>query len=354
MDIRGLLRDAEATVADPWRRIEARLEPSWPELVGELAEYASHLIVTRGLARNSVGGYLVALEVFGHWAHHRGIGLRDLTPQQVEAWMRDMFLEGKAVATRSKYLTALRGFLRWRIRMQRAGSNAAAEVEGPRKAKRLPKPYTRAQVRALFEACRGSEPIRRRDFALLMLLLATGARAAEMATLRLDQFEIRERTGEVRFTGKGSKERGVTFEKPVVDALMAWFTVRDTLPLHQPELAWCGLEGKHAFRPLPVDALSDVVARIGRRAGIKAQVGLHRFRYTFATEMYDIGTDLHVIQRLLGHEKIETTILYIAMSSRAQRTRMPAKHLRTLSGTQEDLPRYVQMKIGEHGHGRQG
>jgi integrase len=154
-----------------------------------------------------------------------------------------------------------------------------------------------------------------RDYALILLGLHTGRRAAELAGLRLGHIADGELDEKKRPTiiitwphvkGGGEMESRLPRRHPAVEALYAW--IHETDYITQPDdpiwfsLADNGTRGM----PLSTRALSDICKK---RLG-ESQV--HKLRHTFAWTMEDAGAKVSDIQRLLGHKNISTTSRYLA------------------------------------------
>lgn len=77
--------------------------------------------------------------------------------------------------------------------------------------------------------------------------------------------------------------------------------------------------GQHATNPISTRQLHRVVVEAARAAGLTKHVGPHTLRHSFATHLLEDGTDVRVIQVLLGHTKLETTALYTKVATRMVR-----------------------------------
>lgn len=315
---------------------EGALDEAW--------HWLAYVRVSRGYTASTTARYLEVLGRFLVYCHGKGLDWRTLTPADVDAWQRHLaFARHNAEVWRATQLMALRNFYGWRARL-RGGVDCVAGVQGPKFTRRKRRKYSRKDLAAMFATCTGQAPMAVRDRALLLFLLTTGARREECATLRLDQLEIGERRGTVRFLGKGKKERDVPFVGPAVDAMREWLLLRDQLPKTHAQRVWSSLSSSGKGRPLTINGVEHVVGRAARRAGLAAW-GCHRFRVTFATWMYDDGQDIDTIARLLGHEDINTTRAYLDVSDRAQRAHLDPGRQHDLLGTKPLVPRWLDRKL---------
>ena len=152
-----------------------------------------------------------------------------------------------------------------------------------------------------------------RDLALISLLLRTGLRRAELASLRCDQLEIRQGHRVLQVRGKGNVRRTVKLPPDVADAIDAWLAsaadARLELRSRDP-LFVVVRKGDHPIRRALADRdVYRVVALRLARAGLPP-VGVHALRATFVTLALEAGAPLHLVQHAAGHADPRTTERY--------------------------------------------
>jgi site-specific recombinase XerD len=152
------------------------------------------------------------------------------------------------------------------------------------------------EMENLRKACRD-----RRDRAILEFLFSTGVRISELIGLDRDSINFHER--ECVVFGKGGKERAVYFDAGTKIHLMDYLDSRKD---KNPAL-FVGLYKPH--NRLLAEAIEQAVRRLGKTAGVR-RIHPHKFRRTMATVAIDKGMPIEQVQRLLGHEQIETTMRY--------------------------------------------
>lgn len=345
-----MLRQSGDGMQSVLRRMERHQLPA--ALADELVEWIVHLRVSRALSVRTAENYMNAVALFAVWLREAGMDVYAAEPATVESWMQHLFArEGKRARTRGLSLTALRRFYSWRITTGRGAVNPAEHIQGPKREKPLPKKYTEGQLRVLFASCDREKPIGIRDFSILMMFYATGARREELEKLSLSQLVLGEKSGHVRFHGKGAKEREVRFGKSCCDAVKAWLYERDRMPsIYDEDAVWLGMSGRNIGRRFRRFGLYSVVTRAIKRTGLRidGRTGVHRLRVTFATDLFDSGdADLKTIQKLLGHEKMETTDGYLDISERRQQARMPEDRIKKITGDGVPLPLWARHKKQE-------
>jgi site-specific recombinase XerD len=116
--------------------------------------------------------------------------------------------------------------------------------------------------------------------------------------------------------GKGDKDRIVWIDEATVELLRRWKDVRP-----QSEWFFCTLAGGK----LRDSNVREMLARRGRKASIEIRVHPHLLRHSFASELLEDGYSLVEVQRLLGHDRIETTSIYLHVADEQLRRRLVAR-----------------------------
>ena len=279
--------------------------------------FCDQLWLRDGLAATSLASYRRDLVAWSRWLGTRG--LLTATRTDVEAWLAAQF-EAKAKASSvARRLSAVKRFYRLQVERDGIGEDPTLRVRAPRKARRLPKLLSEAQVEALLAAPDVATALGLRDRTMLETLYATGLRVSELVGLKLAQVSLD--VGVVRVLGKGSKERLV----PLGDEAAAW--IERYRKEVRPELAGPArndhlfLTARHG--PLTRQAFWALVKRHALRAGLSpAALSPHVLRHAFATHLLNHGADLRVVQLLLGHADITTTTIYTHVA----RERLKALH----------------------------
>jgi site-specific recombinase XerD len=188
----------------------------------------------------------------------------------------------------------------------------------PRQEKRLPTVLSEEEVTRFFQAV--SHP---RDRVVLLTMYAAGLRVSEALRLKPADIDSDRMLIHVQ-QGKGKKDRMVMLSPTLLEELRLY--VRWARPHH-----WL-FPGMDPTQPLCNRALQRTCRLTGERAQITKRVTPHVLRHSFATHLLDAGTDLRVIQTLLGHRRLTTTAIYTHVSTlRLQATISPLDRLPDLT-----------------------
>ncbi len=306
---------------------------------GAVHGYLQHLVVERGLARNTVDSYRRDLRRYESSLAGRGKArLADVTPSDVAEFLTSL-REGDAehgalaVSSAARAVIAVRGLHAFAAAHHLAETDPARDVPPPTPPRRLPKAITLAEVERLLDASgpgSSADPRSLRDRALLEFLYGTGARISEATGLDVDELHL-DADPVVRLAGKGGKQRVVPVGSYAVRALEAY------LVRARPALA-------AASRRVSVSPAVFLNARGGRltrqgawgvlhaAAGRAAltDVSPHTLRHSFATHMLDGGADIRVVQELLGHASVATTQIYTLITVDRLREVYASSHPRAL------------------------
>jgi site-specific recombinase XerD len=190
----------------------------------------------------------------------------------------------------------------------------APRIPRPRKEHRLPQVLGPDEVARMLSRARNPK-----HRALLMLLYSAGLRVGEVVRLRPSDLDVERGLLRVR-SGKGNKDRYTLLAKRAMDA------VRIYLDAYPTEL-WL-FPGTTPERHLTARSVQRVVKRAAQAASIPKDVTTHTLRHSFATHLLEGGTNLRVIQELLGHQSARTTQIYTHVSkSTLESVRSPLDNL---------------------------
>lgn len=240
--------------------------------------------------------YTLMLRLFSRYLGRAYVGkaLDTVVPEDVEAYQRHLVTERKVgFSSFNQSTCALRFFYRtclgrsdWMI----------ARMPFQRKRRALPEVLSPKEIAAIFDACHNLK-----HKTLLMTSYSGGLRLGE--TLGLLPSDVDSGRMMIRIEqGKGRKDRYVMLSTTLLAALRVYWKA------FRP-VRWL-FEGRKPGEPLSPSTAEKVFTSAAGRAGIAKGVSFHSLRHAFATHLLEGGTNILVIQALLGHQSLTTTQVY--------------------------------------------
>ncbi|WP_372935228.1 site-specific tyrosine recombinase/integron integrase [Mariniphaga sediminis] len=172
-------------------------------------------------------------------------------------------------------------------------------IDYPRPEERLPEILSQAEVKRLFEACSNLKHL-----AILYIFYSTGMRKSELINLKITDIDSEQMIIRIE-QGKGKKDRNVPLSEKTLKILRKYYRK------YKPNYYLFNGQFSNQYS---AESIRNFIKDYAEKAGIRKRVYPHLLRHCNATHLYESGTDLSVIQDLLGHRQIKTTKRYARMS----------------------------------------
>jgi len=246
-----------------------------------------------------------ALRPIWRWlVKERGVSdFATLTRQDIQAYIDMRLDDGVAASTLNRQLRDLWAFLRFLEDQEQPIPSGVFRIKRLKERKPLPRYLNEVEYQRLEQhvlaATAGSSREELLDRAWFFLLAHAGVRLGELCDLRLDDLDLSGQRLIVR-EGKGRRDRVVPLSATACRAVSDYLRVRgmaesDHLLVHRQ-------------KQINATLVQSRLRRYG--AAVEVEVSPHRLRHTLATQLVNVGMDIVSIQRLLGHEKLDTTMIY--------------------------------------------
>ena len=228
------------------------------------------------------------------------------TTEDIRRFQLHLAEAGVSICNRNRIMTGLR-FL-FRVTLRRL--DLAAEIYHIREPQKIPLVMSPDETRRLL-AVASNLKVR----TLLSLGYGCGLRANEVVRLKVKHIDSAQKIIRVE-QSKGRKDRNVMLSPETLGLLRQWWKARgsryDTaIPVQDRWL----FPGNKRGKPMTTRQLNRLFHQAADAAGIKKAVTLHALRHSFATHLLERGTDIRIIQALLGHDKLETTARYTRVAT---------------------------------------
>src|SRR5262245_27615972 len=228
------------------------------------------------------------------------------TADEIRLFQLHLIETGASICNRNRIMTGLR-FL-FRVTLRRL--DLAAEIYHIKEPQKIPLVMSANEAKRLL-AMAGSLKVQ----VLLALSYGAGLRAGEV--VRLWAGDIDSAQNIIRIVqSKGRKDRHVMLSPEMLDLLRQWWKL---LPARydtgmRQEQRWL-FPGRKPGQPMTTRQLNRLFHETADAAGIKKAVTLHALRHSFATHLLERGTNIRIIQTLLGHDKLDTTARYTRVAT---------------------------------------
>ena len=228
------------------------------------------------------------------------------TADDIRGFQLFLIENGLSICNRNRLMTGVRFLLRVTLRRL----DLAAEVYHIKEPQKIPLVMSPVEVKRLLAMAKNPK-VR----VLLALCYGCGLRAGEAVRLKVG--DIDKAQGIIRIVqAKGRKDRHVMLSPEMLELLRQWWKVRlsfydRSVPI---EDRWL-FPGRKRNQPMTTRQLIRLFHEAAEAANIKKPVTLHTLRHSFATHLLERGTDIRVIQALLGHDKLETTARYARVAT---------------------------------------
>lgn len=273
-------------------------------LGSEIGQYLDHLVIERGLARNTLAAYRRDLDKYAQFLHSRDISdFASVDPGAVGDFLAWLIQNNLSAASSARVLVTVRGLHRFLSREQGV-ANPAKEIPLPKVGLRLPKAISTTDVANLLGGIMPGERSSR-DLALLEFLYGVGARISEAVDLNLSDLDFDSEL--VRLRGKGGKDRIVPIGSHAIRSINAYLVRgRPALATSVSVALFLNARGGRLSR----QSAWAILKTAAQRAGLSQEITPHTLRHSFATHLLENGADIRVVQELLGHSSIATTQIY--------------------------------------------
>lgn len=262
----------------------------------------------RGASANTLEAYGRDVEEF--LTYCGGMALKEISRDDVGDFVQYLGRVGRSPKTVARKLSAVREFFKFLYTEKDIKDNPAADVLTPKQEKPLPKFLSEDEIKRLIAAAKEcSGPKGRQMTAMLELMYASGLRVSELVSLPENCINFDRRQVFVR--GKGSKERVVPVAPAAIQAVFDYLEQRDCFIREGRRSIWLFPSKSSRSGHISRDTFFKRLKELAVKAGIyPSWVTPHVLRHSFATHLLNHNADLRSVQKMLGHESINTTEIY--------------------------------------------
>ena len=285
-------------------------------MFNKYTEYINSLKV-EGKSEHTIKSYSAGIEPFlSHFKIETIEDIVGISKSEVLEYRNS--IEGKPSTVNAR-MRPLKAFLNWMIDMDYIEVNPVSRIKGLKESKKMPLILSDEEVIAMLNACDNTQ-----EKLMIAVMITTGMRVNELVTAKVSDI----RDNRILIHGKGDKERMMALQGWVVDLL------NEHLSKSNDEYLFPSRKGGGQ---VTTNAIRYRIRRIAENAGIEEEriikITPHSTRRYFATALLNNGTDITVVQSVMGHSSINTTMRYA----------------KVLSGTMDNA---LESKFGDFNNGK--
>lgn len=288
--------------------------------------YVRYLRLERNLSPNTIEAYRNDLAHLEAFMMRNDLKLENVTLEQLHTFAASLHEYGITPRSQARVLSGVRSFFRFLVLDGVVESDPTELLEWPSLPEHLPVVLTLEEIDRIEDSIDLSKAEGARNRAIIEVLFSCGLRVSELVNMKLSDLYLEDRVLLVR--GKGNKERLVPVSSKAIVDLKRWFFDRNLMKIKpgEDDYVFLNRRGAHLTRTM----ILIMVKRQAEEAGIKKTISPHTFRHSFATALLQGGADLRSIQAMLGHEKIDTTLVYTHISNEQLRKAILEHHPRNI------------------------
>ena len=256
-----------------------------------LDEYYNYLKYELCLEERSISSYIDDLKTFDLFLEDSCLDVISLKEEDLLDFL--VYIDDKSVATKAQYISVLKSFFTFLYNKNYKDDNISTYLVIPHKEERLVSFLTIEEVYMLIEECETTL-----ERLIILLLFKTGIRVSELINIKSNDLNIIDLS--IKIHGKGNKERFVLFDSEVKDLLIDYFNENRIID-------YLFIKDQKRITRFYV---YELLQKLKEKAHIDKKVYPHILRHSFATYMLENGTDLRLLQVMLGHSDINTTTIY--------------------------------------------
>ncbi|MGM9969320.1 MAG: site-specific tyrosine recombinase XerD [Anaeroplasma sp.] len=273
----------------------------------EISDFKYHLEDDLRASHNTIAAYISDLEQYAEFLnkYEKIDDVDQIERDDIQKYIQSMKRKNLSKTSIIRKIIAIKDFHKYLYKEGITKEDPAKHVNVPKPDKILPTVLSQEEINRMISSIKGDEPLDLRNRAMIETLYAAGLRISELLSLTIQNIHLREKYLVV--IGKGNKERMIPLGEMAVIALRKYIEKgRDKIAKTKSNLLFFNYKGEAMSR----QGFFKYIKKLASECGIEKEISPHTIRHSFATHLLEGGTDLRIVQEMLGHEDISTTQIY--------------------------------------------
>ena len=272
----------------------------------EIKSFVSYLHNVKETSKNTELSYQRDLMKMMHFLKEQKVEcVEDVTETNLNSYILDLEKKGLAASTVSRNVASMKAFYLYLLKSGKVETDPTEHLKAPKVEKKIPDILSVADINKLLEQPGERTSKGLRDRAMLELLYATGIRVTELISWKVGDIN---RKMDYIVCRDRNRERVIPFGSKAKEALDNYMGAarQDLIGNKECEMLFPNCSGESMSR----QGFWKLLKQYVKQAGIQMEITPHTLRHSFAAHLVDNGADLHVVQEMLGHSDISTTMMY--------------------------------------------
>lgn len=304
--------------------------------------YLKHCSGAKNLSPLSTQAYFHDLRVFVEFIGKK-TNVKNISRDTLYKFVEYLFEQGRSEATVKRRLACLKTFYKWLENIEEVDISPFFKFDLKiRLPQRIPRNLSIFELKSLLAEASKQAGLTAEEYnttnitkrfsrsnvsilnslVIIEVLFNTGVRITELTTIKLDNIDLKE--GVIKIHGKGRRERKVYLtDKEIKNLLESYLLIRDHAKPDHDFLLF-----NSRLTPLSSQSARLLVRNLGESANLTRRITPHMYRHSSATQLLEAGVDMRFVQKLLGHESIETTQIYTHVEDQALKKNISRARLR--------------------------
>lgn len=257
------------------------------------------------------------------------IDINQISKKMIQDFMIELSLDHNKNRTIERKTIAVKEFFKFLFINNMIDKNPCKGIRTPKYQKKLPQYFSMEEMKTLLDLPDLNSKFGIRNQAIIELTYSSGLRASEIASLKIENISLNQKT--VKVFGKGKKERIIPLTDPAILSISRYLKCRNTFNPSSSHL-FVSKSGQALNFSEIYQILQRYIKQIVKHKGYST----HTIRHSFATHLLENGADLRAIQEMLGHESITTTEIYTHLSMTNLKDIYKRTHPRSKKETKKD------------------
>lgn len=272
----------------------------------EIKGFIKYLKTNKNLSHSSLCSYERDIINFINFLKNKKINnILKVDSTLIENYILTLKEKGRANSTISRNIAVLKAFYIFLIINKKIKLNPVLSVKIPKVLKQLPCILTKKEVVELLEQPSKTTYKGQRDKAILELLYATGIRVSELINLKIENINLK--SNNIICKGRNNIIREIPIGINAVNTLKVYFEKANLdIIKNKKDMLFKNIMGANISR----QGIWKIVKEYSAKSNIEKEITPHTIRHSFAVHLLDNGTDMKLIQEMMGHKDISSTQLY--------------------------------------------